>query len=108
MTHEKICLVCNGSVWGTARYKKSVIFKNELEFNQSFDMHMVNLGENNKISNKIKNILNNNKIIFGWLFDNFYWYPLNLRPKSGINNIPEFKGQKWGQVWCTNLFPNNI
>ena len=99
----RICLVGRGEVWGSA------IIDGVREYDpvslETDGRHC--LGHDEKTFTDARKRVANGEDLYAWDLSSFLWHNDAHRPKSG-EGVPEFKGQKHGQVWASQLIPCDL
>ena len=96
----RLFLISDGRLCGSARLASMIVFDTMQKFAESEHLHCVFLDHTScSITLRFQELLQSNVQIFGWQFDDFHWFHPEMR--SGENEIPDFKGQRYGQVWST-------
>lgn len=94
---DRIFLLSNGSICGSAKLESVVVFNTENDFAASEHLHCISLTDIYGI--RIQEVFHGGSNVFGWQLCDFHWMRPELR--SGVNCVPDFKGQRYGQVWST-------
>lgn len=100
---QRVCLVCNGEVWGVATLGDVKTY-DEVSFSRDKELHCV-LDEGTKEAREILDVLGKGGRVYGWEWREVSWFPDDGRPRSGEDDMPLFKGQRYGQVWSRNRLP---
>lgn len=104
---DRVYLVAQGEVWGSAVVGGVHKYTDVPGFLADADRHCVN-PEGKGLEAELLSSLDASGL-YGWLLEDFRWFPDGARPRSGqtYNNtkVPPFNGQACGWVWCTSRLP---
>ena len=98
---ERFCLLCDGEVWGSARYEGLRVYGTPEALAADEHRHAL-LEGGGSIAQGLRQQLLEGKLLYGWRLAAFAWCALP-RPRSGEAAIPAFKGQALGWVWSPPL-----
>ena len=98
---QRICLVACGEVWGSARLLSVDTYT--LETLAADPEHRLDAFEG--AAEEASARLLAGETLYAWRLRDFHWFPEDCRPLSGSNGVPEFCGQRHGQVWTSQDLP---
>ena len=106
---ERFYLLAEGEIWGSACLEDVVEFSDIEQFAIEASAHCVSEATcSAQELQAISGALGQGKKIYGWKLIAMRWFHAGSRPRSGLNGIPEFKGQARGWVWSVNRLPSHI
>ena len=106
---ERFYLLADGEVWGSACLADVEEYTDMDAFKAAADAHCVTADTcRGREVEEIVQALNSGRKVYGWRLADLRWFAAAERPRSGINGVPEFKGQGKGWVWSVNLLPPNL
>mmetsp|Transcript_8735 Transcript_8735/g.24643 ORF Transcript_8735/g.24643 Transcript_8735/m.24643 type:complete len:208 (-) Transcript_8735:139-762(-) len=111
---DKILLLCNGHVWGSARLGRVRQYHDMQQFDADANRHHVTprtaRGSSALSYKSLRSKVRKGKV-FGWSLSDFRWHNAKRRPKAKHMfrltpgscgkriQVPDFLGQEKGQVW---------
>ena len=97
---DRFFLLSNGLVCGSAQLESTIVFDTPQKFIESENLHCIGLTDTEcRMAAHMRKLFERKVNVFGWRLCDFHWFNPELH--SGEDGVPDFKGQRHGQVWST-------
>ena len=108
---ERFLILCNGFIQGSVLLSAVERYASRQQFLADTASHQVT--EASAGAQMLADCASKaDRGLYAWRLQDFRWFPKCERPESGKfycgQTMPEFRGQEYGQVWCTVGFPEAL